>query len=498
MKSGEGGLATVENMSGALSSNVAKSLRQVTADVISNEKAYDVPGICRRLGLSDGNSEEAFRSKYRYAHGRLVEIGDEKLVGIARTLALEYDDYRLLEQIALIDEVGSPAVTKLTRRRLIALFDGRSLATEMDDLELIRGIWPISKMPAPIQGQDHTLEDDIVRYTVQNDDLSQKEVLEHLGLLTCSRAQLFKFIVGVTSPEAQSPAVQAELAAKVDALLRLDGYALVVAGRVSGSPFYMVQPVPMGSPSDESITAALTAFDVAQVTERWSAAMERRGSDPAGAITLARTLLEDVCKWILDAAGETWQESDDLPALYRKLAKTLKLAPDDHTEQVFKQILGSCQSVVESLGALRNKLSDAHSPGPKRARPQPRHAQLAVDLAGAMAVFLVSTWEARQADAPVKVDDHFLEALKSSLRLSDVVGRKVKLRKQGREYVGQSPFSEESTPCFYVNDEKGFYHCFSSGKHGDLISFLRETEGVAFDEVVRRLAAENQDVLPAD
>jgi hypothetical protein len=76
----------------------------------------------------------------------------------------------------------------------------------------------------------------------------------------------------------------------------------------------------------------------------------------------------------------------------------LKLAPDDHTEQVFKQILGSCQSVVESLGALRNKLSDAHSPGPKRARPQARHAELAVNLAGAMSTFLVATWAARQSE----------------------------------------------------------------------------------------------------
>src|SRR3546814_15117838 len=60
------------------------------------------------------------------------------------------------------------------------------------------------------------------------------------------------------------------------------------------------------------------------------------------------------------------------------------------------QILGNCQSVVESLGALRNKLGDAHSGGPKRARPAARHAELAVNLAGSMATFLVATWEARK------------------------------------------------------------------------------------------------------
>lgn len=65
---------------------------------------------------------------------------------------------------------------------------------------------------------------------------------------------------------------------------------------------------------------------------------------------------------------------------------------------MFKQILGNCQSVVESLGALRNKLGDAHSLGPRRARPLPRHAALAVNLSGAMAAFLVETWEARKGE----------------------------------------------------------------------------------------------------
>jgi hypothetical protein len=89
-------------------------------------------------------------------------------------------------------------------------------------------------------------------------------------------------------------------------------------------------------------------------------------------------------------------DRDELPALYRKLAKAMSLAPDDHTESIFKQILGGCSAIVEGLGALRNKLSDAHSPGPKRARPMPRHAELAVGLSGAMAQYLVATWNARQ------------------------------------------------------------------------------------------------------
>lgn len=97
----------------------------------------------------------------------------------------------------------------------------------------------------------------------------------------------------------------------------------------------------------------------------------------------------------------------------------------------------------------------------------------------------------------VRVDDHFLEELKSRLRPSDVIGRSVKLRKQGREYVGLSPFNREKTPSFYVNDEKGQFFDFSSGKNGDLISFLQETERLTFMEAVERLAAEAGMTLPA-
>ncbi len=90
----------------------------------------------------------------------------------------------------------------------------------------------------------------------------------------------------------------------------------------------------------------------------------------------------------------------------------------------------------------------------------------------------------------MRFDDRFLDEIKSRLRLSDVIGRTVKLRRQGREYAGLSPFTKEKTPSFYVNDEKGFYHCFSSGKHGDLITFLQETERLSFPEAVERLAGE--------
>lgn len=83
-----------------------------------------------------------------------------------------------------------------------------------------------------------------------------------------------------------------------------------------------------------------------------------------------------------------------------------------------------------------------------------------------------------------------IDEIKNRITLSDLIGRRVKLKRVGREFVGLSPFSDEKTPSFTVNDEKQFYHCFSTGKHGDAIEFVRETEGLSFSDAVDKLASE--------
>ncbi len=269
--------------------------------------------------------------------------------------------------------------------------------TEVDEYTFVSAVFPLESMTAPHRDDYRTLEEYLIQHTIRNDDLTQQEYLESFGLLTCSNALLFYFLEQLTSAEYQSEERQEELFKKIDTLLRHDSYTLSEVGKISGSPIYKVLFLPDGSPADSDISATLSAFDPDQIGERWQRALDSRTTDPERAITLARTLLEDVCKWILNDAGGSWEEKDDLPILYKKLSKTLKLAPDDYTEQIFKQILSSCQSVVVALGSLRNKLGDAHSIGPKRVKPATRHAELAVNLSGTMATFLVSTWNARQA-----------------------------------------------------------------------------------------------------
>jgi DNA primase len=85
----------------------------------------------------------------------------------------------------------------------------------------------------------------------------------------------------------------------------------------------------------------------------------------------------------------------------------------------------------------------------------------------------------------------FLDELRARLSLSDIVGRKVTLkRRSGAEFAGLCPFHNEKTPSFTVNDKKGFYHCFGCGEHGDAVGFVMKTEGLSFPESVEKLAQE--------
>lgn len=92
----------------------------------------------------------------------------------------------------------------------------------------------------------------------------------------------------------------------------------------------------------------------------------------------------------------------------------------------------------------------------------------------------------------------FLDELRTRIGVVDVVGKRVKLVRKGREHSGLCPFHNEKTPSFTVNEEKGFYHCFGCGAHGSAIDFVMETEGLNFPEAVERLAGEAGMEVPRD
>lgn len=142
------------------------------------------------------------------------------------------------------------------------------------------------------------------------------------------------------------------------------------------------------SPLETSIV-----FDETHIHSQWEKALERKSKEPEGAITSARTLIESILKYILDEQGIKYNDSAELPELYKEVAKSLNLAPEQHQEQIFKQILGGAASIVGGLGAIRNKLGDAHGKSKTSVKPSDRHSELAVNMAGSIAMFLFRTFK---------------------------------------------------------------------------------------------------------
>jgi hypothetical protein len=131
--------------------------------------------------------------------------------------------------------------------------------------------------------------------------------------------------------------------------------------------------------------------DWVAVQRSWDAALAKVVTDPEGAITAARTTLESVCKHICDERAAPYESGWDLSRLYKAAASAMDVAPDQHSEQVIKQILSGVTTVVDGLAAMRNSMSDSHGRGKGNVRPLPRHAKLAVNAAFAVAGFLIDT-----------------------------------------------------------------------------------------------------------
>jgi len=336
-------------------------LRHLVANGLYPIKAYSLPAVCERYGLDPGSSDEAFSSKTRYVMHRLEKLSDEKVFGMAKSVVQDFPDDKLLAAIELLEKDGH-LITDLTRHHIAEALDEFSLAGKRDLLEMLHKHFPSIDHEASHSRPFETLADDIQQHAIRNDDWQNAEILARVGFLTCSQAKLFQFIEDLLHPIRRDHDEQERIAAKLNPILRQDGYFLAQVGRVSGHPLYGVRETTANGiqPADELISQALISFDETGVHHAWKKALDRRTADPEGAITAAKTLLETVCKHIIDEAGETYGENDDLPKLYSTAAECLNLAPNQHTEKIFKSILGNCQSIVGNLAGLRNRLGDSH------------------------------------------------------------------------------------------------------------------------------------------
>lgn len=144
----------------------------------------------------------------------------------------------------------------------------------------------------------------------------------------------------------------------------------------------------------DSLLYALKKFDYAVINQYLQDALALRGTKPYLAITVAISLLETVCIFILESMNN--RTPTGLNRLYKTTSKILKLAPDNDTDKILNSLFKHCNGIVSSLGEFRNKASGAHGQSRTSIRPLSRHSTLALNLAGSMSIFLLETYLSRK------------------------------------------------------------------------------------------------------
>ncbi len=158
------------------------------------------------------------------------------------------------------------------------------------------------------------------------------------------------------------------------------------------SPLLEATEVGCITPIENSLELLLEKPTLESVNESWQRCLARSTSDPEGAVTAAKTLLETVLKHVAeDLDLKIEKKNPGLPELYTKVAQQLNLSPQNHNEKLIKKILSGCNSVVTGIGELRNLYGDAHGKDRRKVKLERRHAHLAINLAGSMASFLIET-----------------------------------------------------------------------------------------------------------
>jgi len=160
---------------------------------------------------------------------------------------------------------------------------------------------------------------------------------------------------------------------------------------------FFVDPV-AAIPSPNRKPGKITEIDFVYITEQIAKCDNKISiADFEGAITNARNLVESICKYVLDDAGENYDRKAELPALFKQTSLFLEMHPSQHVEKSFKQILSGMSSIVQGLAAVRNELSDSHGKSKNTYyKPDERHAMLAVSTAKALADFLYSSYTERK------------------------------------------------------------------------------------------------------
>ena len=224
-----------------------ETLRDAIADALWEVSANDLSAACERLGLRAGDVAEAFKSKRKYVRLRIAGQQGDELLALARQILVEFDRPALADFLSELTTHAEHRVTDLTRRAVLSALD--DVLPLFGDLPVFDGLSVLSptwSQRSEFDDPFKTLQDDVQRHYIDNDDYSNARLLERCGALICSQQRFFDLIEKLLDPVYRRGTAQAALAEALASLLAADGFALPVVGELSRQPVYGVRRIAAG------------------------------------------------------------------------------------------------------------------------------------------------------------------------------------------------------------------------------------------------------------
>ncbi|MFJ2458102.1 hypothetical protein ACIOVC_06070 [Pseudomonas neuropathica] len=224
-----------------------EDIRDAIAASLHSVKAYDLPGLCIKLGLEVGTEEEAYRSKRTYVRSRLRSHNLNELFALAKNVMDEIGDTELEDFVGELMTPESHRISDITRRAILGTLDQvHPLFGEIPALDGLQVLNPSWGMSGPEAGFLNTLYSDVERHFVRNDDYSNSVALKHCGAMTCSQQRFFDLIAYVLSPECRTDPEQKVLVPILNDLLAADGFSLAVVKEISRRDVYGIRRISSG------------------------------------------------------------------------------------------------------------------------------------------------------------------------------------------------------------------------------------------------------------
>ncbi|MFD8494941.1 abortive infection family protein [Amycolatopsis sp. NPDC059657] len=300
---------------------------------------------------------------------------------------------------------ASSRITEVTRRRILdeLRLGDFAWAGRLDEVEFLSRLYDLDALPS-FDSRYQTARRDIVQHRFNNEDWEEDWVFrdERFELERGPDDVLLRFLAEMLHPMVRSDTGEVQdLLRQFNDALRPDGYELVVAGAISGLPVHEGRL--RGTFHGERLLLGLDnrplLTDSTVLHEHLARISGSVSRDPAAAIGSAKELVESLCKIILERSGQNYPRSEDLPALYRRVAELLRLNAESVPEsakgsQTSQKILRTLSTTVQSICELRNELGLGHG----RSLPSPalaRHARLALNSTVTVTEFLLDTWQDR-------------------------------------------------------------------------------------------------------